>query len=115
MLVPVAPHLTLLARSCREMIKLGNFCTVSSHSSSRGADIESYAEDPDLVERSNAVPPSKDLRSGALAAGGGAMLATAVARAAMAAANCALVSTMLRIRARSERSVAILIVLLEQC
>ena len=74
----------------------------------------SYAEDPDLVERSKAVPPSKDFRSGVLTVGAGAILETAVARAAMAAANCAFVSPMLRMRARFERSVEILMDYLEE-
>ena len=67
------------------------------------------------MERLNAIPPSKGFTFGALCAGGGTMLAMEVARAEMAAANYALVSPMLRIHARSERSVAILMDLLKEC
>ena len=98
----------MLALSYNEMTKLGNLCTVPSHNLLSGADMASYAEDSDLIERSNAVHPSKDFRSVALGVGGGAMLAAAVARASMAVASCALESPMLRIRARSERLVEIL-------
>ena len=104
----VSYHLTLLALSCNVMTKLGNFCTVPSHNSSSVAGMASYAEDPDLVERLNAVSPSKDFRSGALDIEGGVMLETAFTRVEMAVESYALVSTMLRILVRSERSVEIL-------
>ena len=66
----IAFHFPFPARSLRAMINAGNVSTVPSHGSSNGLDSNSYAAEPDLVERSNGFLSVKGSRTIALGAVG---------------------------------------------
>ena len=92
-------HFPVPGRNLKATINVGKESTVLSHFTSKSEESSSYAVAPDLVDKSNGLPPANGLRMMVLAGVGAPSTVTAFARAVSAAVRSSLLAMFLRCRA----------------